>query len=333
MKTQLSYLESKECVILSEAGSQIGFGHLTRCTALADSLCELGCKVHQVLLENGFEPEEAWKTMPWITAPSEVIRRYPKANVVIIDSYLATPSLYSYFQCQGKMVVAIDDFNRIVYPANLIINPNVFFPQINYSNQSAKTVGGRDYVILRKPFRKELSHREGLEHPIKILVTLGGSDFRQLLPTVVQVVGELKFLPVTVISPEGYEKRLGNERVIFLKQQNADQMLQNMMDADIVISACGQTLHELAALGKATVGICLDIDQIPNQKFYLQEGFLAAELQWDQFNLKEELFKAVSYFFPEEHRVAMALLGPQLINKNGVTNVANLVNKAVLHAI
>lgn len=333
MKTQLSSLKFNEIVILTEAGSQIGLGHLTRCTALAEALGELGCKVHQILLSNDFKPDESWRTMPWITEPAEVVRQYPTASTIIIDSYFASLSLYRYFQSQDKVVIAIDDFNRITYPVNLVINPNVFFPQINYSNQTARTVGGRDYVILRKPFRKIISLREAPEHPKKMLVTLGGSDFRQLLPTVVQLLGELKYLSTTIISPDGYEKLLGSERITFLKQQSAGQMLQNMMDADIVISACGQTLHELVTLGKATVGICLDKDQIPNQKFYLDQGFLSAALQWDQNNLREAILKEVLFFLSKENRVAMAKLGPQLININGVVNVATLVNESTFYAI
>src|SRR5690349_18106805 len=80
---------------------------------------------------------------------------YKDCKAVIVDSYLAHKDIYSKLYAAFKKVIAIDDYNRLEYCATALINPNVFFDDIDYSSQAIKCIGGKDYVILRKEFRQQ----------------------------------------------------------------------------------------------------------------------------------------------------------------------------------
>jgi len=330
---QSSFLGFNSCILLCEAGSRIGFGHLTRCSALAETLEFLGVTVSRILLANDFHPEGGWESLPWLENPTSVLQRVSGASVVVIDSYLAKPHHYQFFRENGLAVVAIDDFNRISYPADLIINPNVFVEQLDYSNQVAPVTGGKSFVILRKPFR-ELAHHKALPAiPKKLLVTLGGSDYRDVFPLIQSALTAFPDIEISAILPDRSQSTADFGSITYLSKQSARGMCEEMLKADIVISACGQTLHELAALGKATIGICLDIDQVPNRNYYLKEGFLDTQIDWDQPDLGVALVEAVRALFPKESRMHKKQLGPSLIDVNGVTNLAKLIHQRFFHAV
>lgn len=314
-------------LILTEAGKNIGFGHYTRCSALRQELIIRGIMVRMFLYLSEYDIEDPQvNKINWLTE----IRHIIKANeydAVIIDSYLADEMIYSFLQSKIKIVIAIDDYNRIKYSGTIIINPNVFFDKINYANQTAKCIGGKDFVILRREFR-QLNFTTLNENRIEeILITIGGSDFRKILPILTELCLETDIPLITVLAPDGFKINDLNKRVNILPEQSSASICQLMQRADLVISACGQTLHELASLGKATIGINLDIDQKLNQKYYLENGFLNAEINWNDIDFKGLIKTAIEYYKSFNHRGEIAEIGPGLINKNGVLNIATtLIN-------
>ena len=220
--------------------------------------------------------------------------------------------------------MAIDDYNRVNYPADIVINPNVFFEDIDYSNQKAICIGGKDYVILRPEFKEITPKVSGDKALQNILITIGGSDFRNLLPKLISIFDKLNGIDIIVIDPENKVRHLQNIKV--LPTQTAAQMTQIMQSADMVISACGQTLHELVALQKPTIGICLDIDQIPNQNYYVRHGFLKAAIQWNDENIEKIITEQINNYSLPLNRKSIGEMCKSLISKNGVEKIAKYIN-------
>ena len=77
--------------------------------------------------------------------------------------------MYQSFKDLVKYVLVFDDFDRIIYPVDLIVNPSVMGPQ--YLMQVAQVISGSDWVVLR---------REIIEHKKKenILIKAYRSKFR-----------------------------------------------------------------------------------------------------------------------------------------------------------
>lgn len=310
--------------ILTEAGKTIGFGHYTRCSSLYQALVNAGNQVRFVVYENEYTINDPnIESLNWLISTDTV---YPISTnaIAIIDSYLADEHLYSQLAERFDKVIAIDDYNRIKYPVDVVINPNVFFDDIDYSNQTAICIGGKDYVILRPEFthfKTSVSDNENLQN---ILITIGGSDFRNLLPKLISSCVQYKNVNITVIDPEN---KVGiHQHIKVLPAQSAAEMVHEMQKADIVISACGQTLHELAALQKPTIGICLDIDQVPNQNFYLKHGFLLAAIQWNDDNFEYKIVDQLSFYSLSANLKRVNEVCKSLVTKQGTMNIVSYIN-------
>jgi spore coat polysaccharide biosynthesis predicted glycosyltransferase SpsG len=310
--------------ILTEAGKTIGFGHYTRCSSLYQAFIKAGNQVRFIIYENEYAINDPnIQSLNWLKSIDSL---YPIAttDIAIIDSYLADENTYTQLAERFHKVVAIDDYNRISYPIDLVINPNVFFEDIDYSNQTAVCLGGKDYVILRPEFiqvEPSFSDNETLQN---ILITIGGSDFRNLLPKLISICEQQKGVNITVIDPENKLSNLKHIKV--LPAQTATQMVHEMQRADVVISACGQTLHELVTLQKPTIGICLDIDQIPNQNFYTKHGFLSAAIQWNDENIANEIAEQLTGYSLSANRKRIRKVCKSLISKNGAQQIATYIN-------
>lgn len=322
-----NYLHEKKVLILTEAGKNIGFGHFTRCQSLEQNLRKNGYDVKTILYLNG---ENILDTdaliLNWLEDRNKLLT-YNYYENIIIDSYLADAPFYSFIKSHFKYVIVIDDYNRIVYNADLIINPNIFFEEINYGNQVAATYGGKNYVILRNEFRQ---HKHiNLPKPTleNVLITIGGSDFRNLLPIIINSVLK-RFIKITVVAPDGGIK-LQDERLKILGVQNSQSMFNLYDQADMVISACGQTLHELASMGKSTIAICLDIDQEPNQRFYLKQGFLQHEIQWDDKKLSAAIKSAINDLEPFYKRNEILQYSKNILNIDGVDQIVKSITKLI----
>lgn len=274
-------------LFLNECGVGIGLGHVTRMKALSMFLSSQDFETVTRTYEckhQGEPPGDWLSTTHWTAEQS--------TDCVVIDSYLATREQYAAIRSVHGRVVAIDDYNRMHYPVDLVINPNVFFDTMDYSNQTARTIGGIDYVILRESFRLCKRRAGGGSG---VLVTLGGSDFRGLLPRIAALADRLPHL--TIVCPEAdvrddLASRFPGQRI--LGRLTEQEMLEEYLAASAVISGCGQSLHELAYLGVHTTGICLASDQILNREYYLRRGFLRQSIDWNDANLEGRLIHAVT---------------------------------------
>ena len=310
--------------ILTEVGKNIGLGHYTRCSSLYQVLTKVGNHVRFVVYENDYQINDRnIQTLNWLNS-IDSLTSISINEIVIVDSYLADESIYSLLSERYHKVVAIDDYNRMSYPADIVINPNVFFEDIDYSNQKAICIGGKNYVILRPEF-KEIKPKVSVDNALQnILITIGGSDFRNLLPKLISICEQLNCIDIIVIDPENKVGHLQNIKVLSI--QTAAQMTQMMQSADVVISACGQTLHELVALQKPTIGICLDIDQVPNQNYYVRHGFLMTAIQWNDENIEKKITEQITYYSLSVNRKSVGEICKSLISKNGVEKIAKYIN-------
>ncbi|EMO34163.1 hypothetical protein LEP1GSC175_1722 [Leptospira santarosai str. HAI821] len=293
-------------LFFTESGANIGFGHIARITALSDFL--LGQEFHSITINH----DGISKDKNWINE-SFSYSSYSGFDLAVVDSYLAGEKIYKFIRKVAKKVIAIDDYNRIVYPVDIVINPNVFFDQIDYNNQSAKCYGGSNFVILRESFRKYEKPKVSQESGI--LITLGGSDYRNLLPQLCELSKVNK--QITLICPEKEKLESLQEKyqkVRILGKLSESEILQEFVNAEIIISGCGQTLHELYHLRKKTVGICIDRDQIMNQEYYLNVKFLNRKIGWDSPAILNEISEAVVDL--REERFRPVFLNPISPTKN-----------------
>jgi UDP-2,4-diacetamido-2,4,6-trideoxy-beta-L-altropyranose hydrolase len=313
-------------LILTEAGDGIGYGHYSRCSAIKRYFesKNVHSEIHLFVKGENTSIYDDSVVVNWHENTAS-INADGRFTHLLVDSYIAPVSLFDQVRKRFKKVIALDDYHRINEGPDLIINPNIFGDKIEYAGNF---VGGTSFVILRSAFASEKRKNPLRQNINKVLITLGGSDVRQLMPVVTNVIKDLNsnFSIQLVGGSEAYRITLrdlfcddANVAVYgFLSEQRMKEM---MLDTDITISACGQTLHELAWLGVPVVGVCIDEDQVPNMKEYNERGFISEQLYWHDPDFEKKLGTMVTDLIPLYQREKVAAIGKQAIDGLGLTNI------------
>lgn len=296
--------------LFTDAGDGIGYGHMMRMQALSKSL-KTASIPHQLHLYQSGEPP----TRDWLG------NALPHHSLVVVDSYRPQAYFYQALQRAGNCVVAIDDYQRIDYPTDWVLNPNVAFEYIPYQQSQAKIIGGAEWVILRPEFTESL---EPLDPPSHVTITLGGRDIRNLLPRLLPLAMSWG-LPVEVVCghSEGKEalNNFANE-VTLHGQLSALEMLILLRRSRYLLCAAGQTLNEAAFLGIPTVSICVAEDQRFILEAFYQSEFLPARLYWDSPHLETEINTSLQQLQDPERKKAYCQSGQKLIDGQGAMRLA-----------
>jgi len=260
--------------IITEGGKDIGFGHITRCRALyeafarAEACAELivNADAGAARLLNGVK----FRIMNWLSKPDYIMQLAGASDMVIIDSYRADKPLYDRLSLitRGK-VVMIDDYNRLDYPAGIVVNPSAGYKSSNYpQDKKIAYLTGNEYIILRKEFWKSPARRTRNEIR-DILVTFGGTDVRQFMKALIAHLP--RAYPDTtfhIVSDMSFTvDRSTSNNIRFYSGLGAPAMRDLMLKCDLCISGGGQTLYELCRAGIPVIGICLSANQRHNLKY------------------------------------------------------------------
>jgi spore coat polysaccharide biosynthesis predicted glycosyltransferase SpsG len=311
-------------LILTEAGDGIGFGHLTRTMALGEALIEGGATVQLLVQWEGEPMAQVVEGRTWVRAGSW--RDTPvHADQVIIDSYRLSLAGYEAIANAGGWLGVIDDNYRLPYPADLVINPNVYAETARYSAHARRAIGGAPSVILRPPFVAAAGTFAVRATLRRVLLTLGGADVHGLGPQLAQHVASLGFF-VDCIAPGRSPER--SPSLSIHSTQGAEGFVQLVTQSDLVICGGGQTLHELACLGTPSIAVELGNDQKLNLDFYEHAGCQSTRLHWSQPDLIEALTARLHALAPAHRRQDLADRGTSLIDGAGATRLADVIRSS-----
>ncbi|MBC8461025.1 MAG: UDP-2,4-diacetamido-2,4,6-trideoxy-beta-L-altropyranose hydrolase, partial [Deltaproteobacteria bacterium] len=272
-------------IIRADASPQIGTGHIMRCIALAQawqdcsgkvtflSHCE-NDKIKQRILNEGFEFLPIEKPHPDPSDLKQILTTLKQLGTrnseletwLALDGYHFTPDYQKAVRDSGYRLLVIDDMAHLDhYCADILLNQNIYAPDLNYScDKDTVKLLGCEYVLLRREFLKYKDwKREIPEKARKILVTLGGADPDNVT---LRVIKALKLfndpdLEVKVIVGPS-NPHLKKLQSAIRNPQSAIHILQNVTDmpslmawADVAVSAAGSTCWELAFMGAPSITV------------------------------------------------------------------------------
>lgn len=286
--------------ILTECGSKIGYGHLTRCTSL-----------YQAFEERGYTPKFyingdcSLANYNWI----ENHEFLDESDIIILDSYLADEDFINYISSKVPLMVFIDDNKRLNYPKGIVVNGTIFAEKLNYpTNTSLDYLLGSEYIPLRKEFWQE-KRAEVKEKIETVLITLGGNDLRNLTPKILKILNQnfpnlnKKVIIANNFSNKEEIENLVNEKTEVIYNPDASGMLDSMLVSDIAVSGCGQTLHELASVGLPTIAIGIIDNQINNIKNWQEQEFIKYIGCWNNPDLEKNLIEGIKSINREKSHI------------------------------
>lgn len=314
--------------ILTEGGDNSGLGHIMRCSALYHAFREKGISPLMVV-DGDAEAEKAltgknYLLKDWKADDIEV----QEEDLIVIDSYQAGEDIYYHLARQIKLLVCLDDTNRMNYPPGIVLNSLMDAEKLYSPREQISYLLGTEYALLRRSFQKNSARM--IRPQIKdCMITLGGQDQMNLMPEMIKhLQSTYPHLLIKAVIGNSFKNRaeieqIKGENTILVDSPDGEEMAALMTDADLAISAGGQTLFELACLGTPSLAIALAENQV-NQIMSLEKAGITCgvgsllykdKLNWDVFlgQLDGQIDKLAGL----DIRTAMSKRGCDLIDGKG----------------
>ena len=331
-----------------DAGLGIGLGHLQRTLSLASALRLIGAEsvfltwegdsAQDKVSESGFVANRLNNDL---LGSDEELRQVVElaesqnCGTVVLDSYRTNLEYQTKLVESGLFVVVVDDFGLPVN-CHVVINTSVDAIENQSSFLGTRILTGPAYALLRNEFWN-LPNRITNSDIKEILVTMGGADGARLTSTVIETLDmiETNFNVTVIIGPfftnldEIKKSAISSKRDVEIIQ-NPSGLCEFMRNADIAVSAAGQTLFELAATGTPAVAIRVAENQMENIASFAEKGVvLPVDIQKDA-DVSMSILKQLNRLIIDEYvRRTMSFKGRSLVDGNGAMRCAN----ALIHAI
>ena len=330
-----------------DAGPQIGLGHLQRCISLAIALrnCEAVClfltnddhKVRDRITRFGFDGYTLNTIGSWDgddLVQTITMAANHKCGAIVVDSDYEGAEYLRRLRSVGFFVCAIEDIAPHPFPCQMVVNGDAHARQLHYYSSSGDTcfLLGSEYSILRPEF-SNTHPRLVSDIAENILVTLGGADPHNLMPRLLELLGEVPgaFAVTAVIGPffdnlaEIVTVAESVKRPVKLVP-SPDSVHNLMLEADLAVSAGGQTLYELACIGCPTVAIRMAANQDGQLQVFSEAGFVTAVGCAEDIGVVNAVVDILLPLLADpKKRGAMSAAGQQLIDGQGALRVAQAI--------
>ena len=323
--------------IITEGGKNIGFGHITRCLSLYQAFEEKGILPEFVINgDNNIEyllKDVDYQIFNWFDEKNKLFETVKDADIAIIDSYLADISFYNTLSDLVKIPVYIDDNKRLDYPNGIVVNGNIHAEKLNYPKKDVITyLLGTKYTPLRKEFWK-VPEKEIKDNIETIMVTFGGEDSKNITPKILAFLNE-KYpnLIKNVIIGRVFQnideiKKCADKNTNLIYYPDAEKMKEIILESDIAISACGQTLNELASVGVPTIGVCIAENQLGNIKGWEKIGFLEYAGFYNEDNIISRVDRLLKHLKNIKLRENKSKIGKKFVDGKGSLRISNKLLK------
>lgn len=285
-------------IIFTEGGDNIGFGHITRCSALYEEIESRDIEVLFVIFGKNIDDllkGKRYLNKDW--KDREFLKKFLKEDdYIIIDSYLADIETYKFISESTKKCLYIDDNNRISYPKGIILNP-VLYDDVVYKTENI-VLQGKDYIILRKEFLEITT--DTVEKNIDVLITLGGTDIRNLTPKLLQIIKRINSkLKIAVVIGKAFDniekiEKEKNDNIEFYYNLNALEMKEIILKSRNIICGCGQTINEMLSLGAKFLPILIADNQLNDYLYLVKKGWVSRVISFTTLNeIEYEIIKVM----------------------------------------
>lgn len=346
-------------IIRLDATSEIGSGHAMRCLAIAQALSGLGasvefavsCDASAEFLQSHDADVHVLGGNPLSlgSADARSLARWCEdqgSTALLVDSYGANNQFWSELGLSVRpccTLAAIDDMysyemgmlkEPTAKPVDIVVNYDFMATEQGYPG--AYTLGsgctrwpvemllGPTYAPVRSSFRKSRD-RFSVDDVHRILVTTGSTNPSKCLERMTSAclrATDDRAVSIDVVVGALAEYSLGSsipDRVVVHKGVNDLSSL--MCASDLVVSAGGSTLYELACLGVPTIAIPIVENQVRNAQGFARMGFGLDidSLCWSIDELESAVFQLIG---DAEMRRSFSERSSRIVDGYGATRIA-----------
>lgn len=299
-------------------------GHISRSLSLCQAFEMRGFRSRLVIeaaapVEVYFSGIE-YQYLHWLSEEATVLSLVQDADIVIIDSYRASKSLYDQLASVSSLAVYIDDNMRIDYPQGVIVNGVMCAEKFSYPKVPGQTcLLGQQYAFLRKEFW-DVPEKKIAREIRTIMISCGGNDVNGLSYRILQALSAYNpLLDIKLVIPNTGNPYLDAYREMATVYWNlrADEMLDLMIEADIAITASGQTTYELCRTGTPFIAITTAINQLFSIDCFHRKGLVGEPIDADDPWLTEKIIQGILVLTDQEYRQSIHKQMKQTITGDG----------------
>ncbi len=278
----------KKLLIRVDANSLIGIGHVTRCLHFANNFknyeiyffIKKNTRIKEFIssynyrvieLQNDFSKNEEL----------EILTSY-SSNLLILDIRGEKDDYYKDFSEKFKKILRFDDsINSINIYSDFYLNYNLYSENIKFSavNEKCNLFLGPKYYVINPIFTKYENYKKLIrDHVENILITMGGSDPKNLTLKIIETIVNLPNIHLNVVLGKLYTNfdkinllKKGFDSKITLFHDIHD-MPEKMTNNDLIITSGGNTSFEAAFMGIPGTLINQNELQLKNSIMYDKKG-------------------------------------------------------------
>lgn len=330
---------NNELYIRADMNEEIATGHIMRCLSVADAASAMDVRTTFILADDTAKQvinERGYDTIiinsVWNDFESEIplMRRLISEKEIkhlLVDSYLATDK-YLESLSEKTQVAYFDDLNDKSFPCDILIAYDACWDETEYcaKHGASRVLWGYDYIPLRKEFAKQ-AKRIIPPKAQNLLILSGGADIKHAVKNILNQKWVSDFKSVTAICgslsvdyQELSEKYKNSESIIV--KSGVNNISEYMKEADMCISACGNTVYELMSCGTPSIVYAVNETQIMSAETLEKKeavvfaGCIDSPLFWG--NLDKYVG---SHINDSSKRFDLSLTGSELVDGKGAERI------------
>lgn len=334
-----------------DGGTTVGWGHATRCLALASALHPYGF-VSRFAMQ---APDP--RLVALLTGAGHAVQRLPEgddlaatveaiaassARVLVLDSYRHDAAWLTAVRAAiGCAHFVIDDLADRVLPCEVIVNANPGAEQLDYGAHGAEMVlAGPRFALLRREFTPGLRLERCGPPDRRVLVTLGGGRLGEQALQFAQAIAEAPGAARHTTLLVGGDADLVARAQAFAATHavwrrtlvGVDNVARVLAATKLAVSAAGHTCFELAALGVPALLVVGAPNQRPGARAWCDAGAFGMLGEIGSAPPAEVARRVLGALDDEAWLASSAARASELVDGNGAGRVAGLI-ATVLEAV
>lgn len=341
-----------------DASNQIGMGHLARCLHFANYALKRGVTpifltnstpVMELIRKRNIEcilidenQKNALEKIKCLKSKYSI-----KAMLVDINYCTTFEQRLEYFEvlrelkAMGNFLITFEDLSVEVFPSNIVIIPYIGAKSLKIrKKEGSKYLLGPKFFPIREEFLRVNKNKTPKEDVETILVTMGGSDPKEITIKVVEALSNINLkVHLTIvlgslsqISIEQVKSLLINYGGSFQVIKDVENMAELMKNSQLTITNSGLTKYELANMGLPTIMITTSREHVTLMDDFASYG-TALHLGYCEDVTKETILNSVYELINDnDKRKKMSELGKQLVDGHGIERIFNSIPGNLIYA-
>ncbi|MGH6892984.1 MAG: hypothetical protein ACREEP_12055 [Dongiaceae bacterium] len=168
-----------------DSGPSVGLGHLTRSLVVIKALERQGveCRLYCA------DPAAADVLGRSAAAMPQSLSEFAPADFILCDSYRLSEADLRALRDRCRLLAALDDTGDRPLPVDVVINHNLYAPNLDYGRVTpGKVLAGPDYALVDERIMEAAQHHAAQPPENAIVVGFGGTDDGRIAASVAEAL-------------------------------------------------------------------------------------------------------------------------------------------------